>query len=69
MQNIKTYLENLPGTDGNYDGAIGISVSKSTNPNHKSTARIETTRIEYFSNIFIIKLNNIENKVIVMIEF
>lgn len=59
MQNIKTYLDNLPGTDGNYDGAIGISVSKSTNPNHKSTARIETTRIEYLSNIFIPFLNNL----------
>lgn len=59
MQNIKTYLENLPGTDGKYDGAIGISVSKSTNLNHKSTARIETTRIEYFSNIFIPFLDNL----------
>lgn len=31
MQSIKTYLENLPGTYGSYDGAIGISVTKFTN--------------------------------------
>lgn len=45
MQNIKIYLENLPGTGGNYGGALNISVAKSTNSKHKASTRIETTRI------------------------
>nr|QBM09660.1 hypothetical protein [Dactylella sp.] len=59
MQSIKTYLENLPGTNGKYAGVIGISCSNSKNPNHKNAVRIETTQIEYFSNIFIPFLNNL----------
>ena len=59
MQSIKTYLENLLGTNGSYDGAIGISVTKFTNLKHKASVRIETTRVEYILNIFIPFLNNL----------
>lgn len=45
IQKIKIYLENLPYTNGNYNGAIGIFTVKSNNINHQSTIRIETTRI------------------------
>lgn len=48
LQKIKIYLENLPSeasTDGNYVGALGISMVRTNNPNHQPTARIETTRI------------------------
>jgi len=53
MQKIKIYLENLPNTDGNYTGAIGISTVRYNNINHQSTIRIETTRIPFITNIFI----------------
>jgi hypothetical protein len=53
MQKIQIYLENLPGTDGNYVGAVGIYAVRSNNPNHQSTTRIETTRISFITNIFI----------------
>ena len=53
LQNIKIYLENLPGTDGNYVGAVGISTVRSNNPNHQSTTRIETTRILFITYILI----------------
>jgi hypothetical protein len=54
LQNIKVYLENLPGTDGNFHlGALGISNVRSNNPNHQSTTRIETTRIPFITNVFI----------------
>lgn len=53
MQKIKIYLENLPGTDGNYIDGIGISIAKNNNPNQKDSVRIETARISYISNIFI----------------
>lgn len=48
LQKINIYLENLPSeasTDGNYVGALGISMVRTNNPNHQPTARIETTRI------------------------
>lgn len=45
IKKIQIYLVNLPGTSGNYVGAIGISRVKSNNPNQKSTVRIETARI------------------------
>jgi hypothetical protein len=53
MQSIKTYLENLLGTNGSYDNAIGIFVTEFTNLKHKASVRIETTRVEYLFNIFI----------------
>lgn len=53
MQKIKIYLENIPGTDGNYVGGIGISMVKNNNPNQKDSVRIETTRIQYITEIFI----------------
>lgn len=53
MKSIKVYLENLPNTEGNYEGAIGISDVSINKPNHKSTTRIETARISYITNIFI----------------
>lgn len=53
MQKIKIYLDNLPGTDGNYVGAVGIYAVRSNNPNHQSTTRIETSRISFITNIFI----------------
>lgn len=53
MKKIKLYLENLPNTNGNYAGAIGISTVISKNPSHQSVIRIETTRIPYIADIFI----------------
>jgi hypothetical protein len=53
MQSIKTYLENLLGTNGSYDNAIGIFVTEFTNLKQKASVRIETTRVEYLFNIFI----------------
>lgn len=53
MQKIKVYLENLPNTNGNYAGAIGISSVVSNNSNHQSVIRIETTRIPFITDIFI----------------
>ncbi len=59
LQKIKIYLENLPGTNGNYEGAIGISKVKFNNPNHQPSTRIETTRVPYITNIFIPFLENL----------
>ena len=53
MQKIKIYLENLPGTEGNYVGALGISKVISNNINHQSTTRIETARIPYITDVLI----------------
>nr|WPM94709.1 hypothetical protein [Ceratocystis fimbriata] len=53
MKSIKVYLENLPNTEGNYEGAIGISDVSINKPNQKSTTRIETARMSYITNIFI----------------
>jgi hypothetical protein len=53
MQKIKVYLENLPNTNGNYAGAIGISSVVSNNSNHQSVIRIETTRIPFITDILI----------------
>lgn len=53
MKKIKVYLENLPNTNGNYAGAIGISTVISKNPNHQSVIRIETTRIPFITDILI----------------
>jgi hypothetical protein len=53
MKKIKVYLENLPNTNGNYAGAIGISSVVSKNSNHQSVIRIETARIPFITNIFI----------------
>jgi hypothetical protein len=59
MKSIKVYLENLPNTDGNYTNALGISEVRSNNPNHKSTTRIETTRIPFITNVLIPFLDNL----------
>lgn len=59
MQKIKIYLENLPGTDGNHVGAVGISEVRSNNPRHESTTRIETTRILFISKFFIPLLDSL----------
>lgn len=53
IKKIKVYLENLPNTNGNYAGAIGISSVVSKNPNQQSVIRIETTRIAFITDIFI----------------
>jgi hypothetical protein len=56
LQKIKIYLENLPSgasTNGNYDGALGISMVRTNNPNHQPTVRIETARVPYITDIFI----------------
>lgn len=53
IKKIKVYLENLPNTNGNYEGALGISTVVSNNSNHQSVIRIETVRIPYIMNIFI----------------
>ena len=53
MKSIKVYLENLPGTEGNYINALGISEVRSNNPNHESTTRIETTRVPFITDVFI----------------
>lgn len=53
MKSIKAYLENLKNTGGNYTNAIGISEVRSNNPNHKSTTRIETTRVPFITNVLI----------------
>lgn len=47
------YLENLPNTNGNYAGAIGIYSVVSKNPNQQSVIRIETRRIAFITDIFI----------------
>jgi hypothetical protein len=59
MKSIKVYLENLPNTEGNYTNAIGISEVRSNNPNHKSTTRIETTRIPFITSVLIPFLDSI----------
>lgn len=53
MKNFKVYLENLPSTNGNYAGAIGISSVISNNSNQQSVVRIETARIPFITDIFI----------------
>jgi hypothetical protein len=53
MKSVKDYLENLPGTEGNYTNALGISEVRSNNPNHESTTRIETTRIPFITEVLI----------------
>lgn len=53
LQKIKIYLENLQGTEGNYDGALGISTIISSNPNQQSVTRIETVRIPFITYILI----------------
>ena len=50
---MKVYLENLPNTNGNYEGAIEISSVTSKNPNQQPVIRIETARIPFITNIFI----------------
>lgn len=60
LQKIKIYLENLSSvasTDGSAPssdvGALGISMVRTNNPNHKPTVRIETARVSYITEIFI----------------
>ena len=53
MKSIKVYLDNLPGTEGNYTNALGISEVRSNNPNHESTTRIETTRVPFITDVLI----------------
>ena len=53
MQKIKIYLYNLQGTEGNYDGALGIYTIISSNPNQQSVTRIETVRIPFITYILI----------------
>lgn len=43
IQNWQVYLANLPGTNGNYAGAMVISSVTSKNPPPQSVVRIETT--------------------------
>lgn len=59
MENIKNFLENLPNTNNNYKGAIGISEIKNNKFNQKSTIRIETARKSYLINVFIPFLENL----------
>lgn len=59
LQKIKIYLENLPGTEGNFVDAIGISTVRSKNPNQQSATRIETTRISFITCILIPFLENL----------
>lgn len=59
LEKIKVYLENLPGTKGNYVGALGISTVKFNNPNQQSATRIETTRISFITCILIPFLENL----------
>ena len=59
MKSVKDYLDNLPGTDGNYTNALGISEVRSNNPNHESTTRIETTRIPFITEVLIPFLENL----------
>jgi hypothetical protein len=68
MQNIKVYLENLAqqantGADDLpphfAEGALGISMIKSNNPNQQSVTRIETARIPYITRILIPFLENL----------
>ena len=60
IKKIKVYLENLPNTNGNYAGAIGISSVVSKNPNQQSVIRIETTRIAFITDIFIPFLDSLK---------
>lgn len=56
LQKIKIYLESLPSegnTQVNSEGAFGISMVRTNNPNHQPTTRIETARIPYITNVFI----------------
>jgi len=63
LQKIKIYLENLssvastdgsaPSSEGRNVGALGISMVRTNNPNHKPTVRIETARVSYITDIFI----------------
>lgn len=53
MKKFKVYLENLPNTNGNHAGAMGISSIISKKANQQSVIRIETARIGFITDIFI----------------
>ena len=59
MRKIKVYLENLPNTNGNYAGAIGISSVVYNNFNQQSIIRLETARIPFITDIFIPLLDSL----------
>lgn len=48
MQEIKNYLENLPGTYGLYKDLFKVTALKSLDPKHKTAYRIKISNTSYF---------------------